>query len=163
VSATGEIALPCPVCGYDLRGVGSARCPECGNDFEPERLLEASIPWQNRSGQSGFRTFWRTVRLALRQPGELARQASRPVDYRQVRRFQLWCVVLGWLGLVVWATLPFLGVRASISSSPFWAIAIGDVVVLAAIAVGVFLWLLLATGVPSYFFHPKSLDPTLQE
>jgi hypothetical protein len=28
----------CLHCGYDLRGLTEARCPECGNPFEPEIL-----------------------------------------------------------------------------------------------------------------------------
>ena len=26
--------VPCPVCGYNLRGINSANCPECGRDLE---------------------------------------------------------------------------------------------------------------------------------
>jgi len=26
--------VPCPLCGYNLRGLLSARCPECGRDLE---------------------------------------------------------------------------------------------------------------------------------
>lgn len=34
-------ALPCPLCGYDLRGLPAGRCPECGHGFDPARLREA--------------------------------------------------------------------------------------------------------------------------
>ena len=36
---------PCPVCGYNLRGVASARCPECA---APLRLEVGSV--QTRTG-----------------------------------------------------------------------------------------------------------------
>ena len=26
--------IPCPVCGYNLRGISSAKCPECGRSLE---------------------------------------------------------------------------------------------------------------------------------
>ena len=31
----------CVVCGYDLRGQVEARCPECGQSFDPDLLAEA--------------------------------------------------------------------------------------------------------------------------
>lgn len=27
--------VPCPACGYNLRDLGGARCPECGRDLKP--------------------------------------------------------------------------------------------------------------------------------
>lgn len=30
--------LPCPQCGYNLRGLPASRCPECGTPFDPEQL-----------------------------------------------------------------------------------------------------------------------------
>ncbi len=43
-------AIPCPQCDYDLRGQSTARCPECGSDFES---FEAMI----RASQSAKRIF----------------------------------------------------------------------------------------------------------
>lgn len=47
-----ESALPCPLCGYDLRGLTSGRCPECGHAFDPAELRAAQrreadrpLPW----------------------------------------------------------------------------------------------------------------------
>lgn len=33
---------PCPECGYDMRGVLSGRCPECGTGVTPSRLERAA-------------------------------------------------------------------------------------------------------------------------
>lgn len=37
---TGHVPrLPCPRCGYDLRGLREARCPECGTEYTLDELL----------------------------------------------------------------------------------------------------------------------------
>lgn len=50
--------MPCPQCGYDLRGharEGTFRCPECGTETSIEVMRE----WERR------RTEWRPVDTAL--------------------------------------------------------------------------------------------------
>lgn len=32
--------VPCPECGYNLRGLTQARCPECGGEFTLEQLID---------------------------------------------------------------------------------------------------------------------------
>ena len=51
-NAVGSDALPCPLCGYDLRGLPPGRCPECGHEFDPAELRAAMarassrpLPW----------------------------------------------------------------------------------------------------------------------
>ena len=34
-------AIPCPTCGYDMTGLKSTRCPECGSEFTLDELLAA--------------------------------------------------------------------------------------------------------------------------
>ena len=34
-------AIPCPTCGYDMTGLKSTRCPECGSEFTVDELLAA--------------------------------------------------------------------------------------------------------------------------
>ncbi|MCH9033356.1 MAG: hypothetical protein IID42_02485 [Planctomycetes bacterium] len=31
--------FPCPKCGYDLKGLAMARCPECGTEFTLDELF----------------------------------------------------------------------------------------------------------------------------
>lgn len=33
------LRVPCPDCGYNLRGLTEARCPECGGQFTLEQLI----------------------------------------------------------------------------------------------------------------------------
>ena len=33
--------VPCPTCGYDMTGLKSTRCPECGSEFTIDELIAA--------------------------------------------------------------------------------------------------------------------------
>ena len=33
--------IPCPTCGYDMTGLKSTRCPECGSEFTLDELVAA--------------------------------------------------------------------------------------------------------------------------
>ncbi len=35
--------LLCPMCGYDMRGLNHARCPECGTEYTLDALLTANV------------------------------------------------------------------------------------------------------------------------
>jgi hypothetical protein len=37
--ATGQAALTCPTCGYNLTGLQGTRCPECGTLFTVDELI----------------------------------------------------------------------------------------------------------------------------
>ncbi len=34
-----DMDIPCPHCGYNLRGIVEPRCPECGREFDSDQLL----------------------------------------------------------------------------------------------------------------------------
>ena len=176
------IPLPCPHCGYDLRGTGgSGVCPECGESFDAHALATtAAIPWQHRREIGRLRAFRRTVWMALRRPGELARQAGRPVDYAAARRFQLICVGLAWLAVappVVWGAWAGLRMLANTSGtnnlmsppdpsageSLSFSSWLADAGVVAALAAGLLAWLLTASGVAGYFFHKRDRPVALQD
>lgn len=38
-----ERVIPCPKCGYDLKGLAMARCPECGTEFTLDELFAAWV------------------------------------------------------------------------------------------------------------------------
>ena len=77
----------CPACDYDLRGITSARCPECGLVIENAPPL--TIPWEHRRQMGYVRAFWRTVRLAMFQCRRLAQAVGAPVDEKAAKRFRL--------------------------------------------------------------------------
>jgi hypothetical protein len=78
----------CPQCGYDLRGIESARCPECGHEIDRTGLAKSQIPWTWRGQTIGrWRAYWRTVGLGSWRIGWLAGEVNRPVDGRDARRF----------------------------------------------------------------------------
>ena len=43
VGRDGGGGIPCPTCGYDMTGLRSTRCPECGTEFTLDELI-ASQP-----------------------------------------------------------------------------------------------------------------------
>ena len=179
LSTDAPLPAPCPECGYDLRGnAPGGQCPECGWTIDVDALMNADIPWQQLGGWRGF---WRTVGRVLRHPRRFGRQATRPVDYRRARRFQLWCCGIGWLGLAPLIAVAMWEVREPFVADAFYGTSgfafgtpsgqarsdplalLADGSILLAAVVGTFLWLLTATGVASYFFHPRSLDHAFQD
>ena len=164
--------LACPQCGYDLRGTTTGVCPECGEAFDAESLAtSAAIPWQNRREIGRIAAFRRTVWMGCWHPGELARQAGRPVELADARRFWIVCVTLAWITIAppaawgLWSALrtsaQFVGGGLPLTSTLLGPLA--DAAIVAAMVVGLFLWLLTASGAATYFFHPRRLDPELRK
>ena len=69
VTTLPEDGLPCPLCGYDLRGLPPGRCPECGHLFDPLELRAAQearqrdrdnrpLPWLVEYASARTRTGW---------------------------------------------------------------------------------------------------------
>jgi hypothetical protein len=90
--ADGTISRYCPSCDYDLRGLSSDRCPECGLRIEDVAVF--AVPWERRQEMGRMRAFARTVRLAIFSPAKLARAAAGPVNGPAARRFGVWVAVL---------------------------------------------------------------------
>src|SRR2546430_12165891 len=78
----------CPDCGYDLRGLTSGRCPECGLLIDDAALAASPIPWVHRRRIGRVRAFFRTLMLTTFRPKRLAAAAAVPVDYREAQRFR---------------------------------------------------------------------------
>ncbi len=152
----------CPQCGYNLRGIDSAQCPECGYSLDFRRLTEPQLPWPQRSEIGSVRAYWRTVRTAIVRKKTFWEELSRPVSYRNAQLFRWITVLLAYLPLVLMTlALVLSDVNADISTAlrrnPFLFIS-GTV----ALLVCLLLFMAGATGLPSYFFHPKELLQNLK-
>lgn len=142
--------LLCPGRGYDLRGLTSDRCPECGLALAALRAGETSIPWVRRQGVGGFRAFWKTVWWVTRWPQRLPAEMARPLHYRDSQTFR-WVTTLHAYGTVVagslaWAVWKLL--YSQVTMADLWlGLGIAQVVALVLLA-GL-------PGLASYFFHPR--------
>ena len=170
----------CPACGYSLRGLDSARCPECGETFDPQTVRETSIPWAHRERIGRVRAFVKTCWFAGRRPTRLGREASRPQRYRDARHFQYVLTVVAFTPPAVAAgllskELADLVQTASIASvSPttglaqwnighdlLWCILAGLSLPIVATA-SVYALGFMLTSIHTYAFHPKHLPPERQ-
>lgn len=104
--------LPCPLCGYDLRGLPAGRCPECGHAFDPDSLRREE---DNRHPylfeHHARRWWWSLLRtwLGMARPGRFWRRLrpEMPVQMRPLVLFAL--LMTGLAGtLLLGSSLPRL-------------------------------------------------------
>ena len=72
--------LFCQQCGYNLRGLTSDRCPECGRSLDGLRGTVPPIPWVHRKEIGWFRVYWKTVWTATFRQQDLCDEMGRPVS-----------------------------------------------------------------------------------
>lgn len=161
-----DLDLVCPECGYDLRGISSDRCPECGQQIDRASMSVARIPWAHRHAIGRIRAYWRTNLLVIFRPKRLAEEIARPVSFADAQTFRHATVLLAWLPLfvtfVVTLAINWNEAMAGIHipTARFgWFLEAGCFLSLLAAA---WLALLMISGVGSYFFHSKSM-PILQQ
>jgi hypothetical protein len=82
-----DSGLRCPRCGYNLTGLSSPRCPECGTevDWEHARFLAANPPqiaFERAAGARRIPAFIVTWLTVLFMPWVFARQAVRRISAR---------------------------------------------------------------------------------
>ncbi len=109
LAALGE-DLYCPHCGYNLRGLTSGRCPECGNACDLATMSRSEIPWLHRARLGGAAAWWQTCWMALRRPGQMAGSINAACPYADARRFWLINVAIVCLPMVaalVWFPITF--------------------------------------------------------
>ncbi len=92
--------IACVSCGYDLRGLTSERCPECGVSIVGLHSGQSLIPWVHRKHLGLWRAYWKTVWLVVRRPRHVDCEAERKVLYADATRFR-------WV-TAAFATLPAL-------------------------------------------------------
>ena len=77
----------CPKCIYNLRGLDSERCPECGYSLAFMKIAESQIPWVHRKQIGRFRAYWRTVWWATFRRLKFGEELTRPMSLPDARRF----------------------------------------------------------------------------
>ncbi|UCD28300.1 MAG: hypothetical protein JSV03_14630 [Planctomycetota bacterium] len=151
VSATIVDDVFCPVCGYNLRGLPEPRCPECGGQFDVSELVVSRIPWADRKRIGRFRAYWQTIWLIMHHNQQFCREIDRPVSYRDSQRFR-WITLLHMYFPLLGLTFAYyvLGERGLM-------VVLGDAWQTVGLHLAFILSAAVATGLPSYFFHPRHL------
>jgi len=111
--AVSAVPRLCDECSYDLRGIESDFCPECGQPISDAALSISQIPWTKAGGG-----YWATVWMVLRWPHRLAREVRRPTtpDLRRAAHFYWISLAIGLTPLAVafvWPSIAPSGYRAN--------------------------------------------------
>ena len=170
--------LFCPDCGYNLRGVTSDRCPECGYGLQSIRSDVSGIPWVHRKKLGWFRAYWKTVALVMFRQKRFCDEMARPVSYPDSQRFRWVTIVHAYVPVLLATLFVYLTVSPKPEpSAPFAQMlpagmirstlslpeqAYVEVWPMAILHLCFLLFLGAATGVPSYFFHPRNVPTPLQ-
>jgi hypothetical protein len=169
-------SLICPACGYDLRGIASERCPECGAAVDRTSLGVSRIPWVHRQKIGRVRAYLSTMRLAMFRPRALAQEINRPVPYADSQRFRAVTVILAASGPVAFCIFAMLHgdwLRSRDAANAMLgpdSLRVGEwlapwmegAALYPVIPIAIVLTLVFLTGSGSYFFAPKSLDVVRQ-
>ncbi len=91
--------LFCPACGYDLRGIDSDRCPECGMAVERGTRRVSRIPWVHRQQLGSWLAYRRTVSMVMLHPARFAAEVAAPVSFDDARRFARRTALVAWTSL----------------------------------------------------------------
>jgi hypothetical protein len=129
------------------------------------------IGWEQRAYVGVIRAYLGTLVETTFAPRRLVSRASRPVSYAAAQRFRwltiaLATVAIGATASAWWwqgqrplpGTKTQLGLRSEELLARLWF----DPGFVAVTGAGLAVGLALATGIPSYFFHPKRLDVVRQ-
>jgi hypothetical protein len=96
----------CVRCLYNLYGITSDRCPECGLPIDKSNV--SSIPWEHRQTLGNTAAFLRTILLAILHPRLMAQSPASPAKYKQSRTFRIIVALIASLApaAIVGASLP---------------------------------------------------------
>ncbi|UCG17748.1 MAG: hypothetical protein JSV19_06900 [Phycisphaerales bacterium] len=151
----------CQECGYDLRGLTSARCPECGRSLASLRSPDPQIPWGRRRELGWFRAYWSTVWMAIYRRRQLWEEMVRPVSYADSQRFR-WITIAHAYVPILLGSLVLYGLDARRGPKGIFNNELGHELIaacwpLASVNVGFLMFMAAMTGVMSSFFHPRRL------
>jgi hypothetical protein len=144
--------LLCGGCGFDLRATTNDRCPECGRRFDPNHLITALIPWEQRKYIGRVRAYVGTVLLVTFTPWRVAGKVTTPVSLRDATRFRRVTVLIAFASLLAGGLMvrPWAAAR---SPKPNWydewARLLTSGWSFAVLCVGALLGLLAASRLPS--------------
>jgi hypothetical protein len=172
--------LFCPQCGYNLHGLASEKCPECGLVLDFVTIRESRIPWTHRHRLGWFRAYWRTLILGTFSAPKLADELARPVNYRDAQLFRFITIAIGWapLAIATFIASQWLGQQAmfmwrgfgiqsfapgnpALQMDTLWPLAAGAAFP-GAVPLALAIFLIMLSGVPSYFFHRRSMSTRRQ-
>src|SRR3954451_13793021 len=80
-----QLDLHCPQCGYNLRGIDSDMCPECGLAVDRAAFAESQLPWSHRKRIGYVRGYLRTLAMGMLDSRKLAMEVARPVSFRDAQ------------------------------------------------------------------------------
>ncbi len=153
----------CPGCGYLLRGINRAQCPECGHDLQFLKITEPQIPWARPHDHGHALAFVQTILAVKRNKNLIWEECGRPVDPQAARRFRWVTVAITWFLLVTLAgamVVVFPEIKDALQAS------VGAPSLIVSAVLGA-VWLLLAlaaaTEVASHALYHKKLPPAIEE
>jgi len=149
--------LFCQECGYNLRGLTGDRCPECGHSLEAVRSRVSRLPWVHRAELGRCRAYWRTVWFVMFRHKRFYEEVARPVSYTDAQRFRWVSVLHVYLPILAGTLLLYALVWPTPFEDAFFDEAFRAVWPMAVLHVCILLLLAAATGLPSYFFHPRDI------
>ncbi|HEX2971134.1 MAG TPA: hypothetical protein VHP11_02305 [Tepidisphaeraceae bacterium] len=150
--------LYCLTCGYNQRGILADRCPECGQLYAAMPPSPVRIPWAHRRHLGWLVAYWRTVWMVLFHGKQLGAEMQHPASYRDARQF--------WLFHTAWVYFPLLADTVAdylltepqrLDETILFTRLYAPIWPAAAINLGAMLFIAAATGLPSYFCHPRRL------
>lgn len=152
----------CPECDYNLRGLTSDRCPECGQSIDFLKLSESQIPWVRRAELGRCRAYYRTIRWVMFRRKRFAHEIARPAGFSDSQKFR-WITILIAYATTLATAAAWYGFHADEFTLRRDDGSFSDAVWIALVySVLVFPLLICLTGLPSYFFHPRGLPVQLQ-
>ncbi len=174
--------LLCPKCSYDVRGLTSQNCPECGQSLAGLRDAGWVIPWERRAELGWIRAYISSAFLNFREPGGTRRLYIGTLSLRDANLFSVITIAIAclplflgtiWLASSLYAsyldwdpvqsnafvTMPSQGDLArqviAVAAARIWPLVIALLILL--------LWLMAISSAPSIVFRSSRIPERVQD